>query len=63
MGEPDLDYEAMLSDLAEWSHWSATLYTKEENSTLNDHYVYFRSWPYAKLKKEWENFFGRDYSQ
>lgn len=63
MGEPDLDYEAMLSDMAEWAHWSATVYTNEDNGSLNDYYKYYRAWPYKKLKSEWENFFGRDYSQ
>ena len=62
MGEPDLEYEAMVSDMAEWAHWSESIYGKEE-TPLVQHYVYYRSWPYSKLKSEWENFFGRDFSK
>lgn len=61
MGEPDLEQEAMISDFAEWAHWSARLYEKD-TSTLQEHYAFYRSWPYSKLKKEWDNFFGRDLS-
>ncbi len=62
MGEPDLDYEAMLSDLAEWAHWSCCIYN-QESGELHEHYSFYRAWPYVKLKREWENFFGRDYNQ
>jgi hypothetical protein len=60
-GEIDPQYEIMLSDMAEWSHWSASVY-EDDGSKLQDHYAYYRKWPYSKLESEWEGFFGRDYS-
>jgi hypothetical protein len=57
----DPQYEIMLSDMAEWSFWSARLY-EGDNSTLEDHYAFYRKWSYSKLESEWEGFFGRDFS-
>ena len=57
----DPQYEIMLSDMAEWAFWSARLY-EGDNSTLEDHYAFYRKWSYSKLESEWEGFFGRDYN-
>jgi len=57
----DPQYEIMLSDMAEWSFWSASLY-EGYKSTLEDHYAYYRKWSYSKLESEWEGFFGRDFN-
>jgi len=57
----DPQYEIMLSDMAEWAFWSARLY-EGDNSTLEDHYAFYRKWSYSKLESEWEGFFGRDFS-
>ena len=56
----DPQYEIMLSDMAEWAHWSAQY--DGNSSKLEDHYIYYRKWSYSKLESEWEGFFGRDYS-
>jgi len=56
----DPQYEIMLSDMAEWAHWSAQY--DGNNSKLEEHYTYYRKWSYSKLESEWEGFFGRDYS-
>lgn len=57
----DPQYEIMLSDMAEWAFWSASIYG-EDGSKLEDHYAFYRKWSYSKLESEWEGFFGRDFS-
>ena len=57
----DPEYEIMLSDMAEWAFWSASVY-EGDNSTPEDHYDFYRKWSYSKLESEWEGFFGRDFS-
>ena len=52
-GEVDPQYEIMLSDMAEWSHWSASVYDGD-GSKLEEHYAYYRKWSYSKLESEWE---------
>ena len=39
MVEADPQYEIMLSDMAEWSHWSASM-NEGNSSKLEDHYAY-----------------------